>query len=218
MSSAPILYSFRRCPYAIRARLAIQASGVEVQLREIILRDKAPEFLTSSPKGTVPVIVIGNQVIEESIDIMHWTLSQSDPTGWLNMPNEGYKWISRNDGPFKAALDHTKYSTEYTSRDAHFERDKATNFLHDLNIQIGNRPWMFGRNCTLADVAILPFVRQFANIDNDWFNAQGWQNLYHWLTAFLRSDRFNSAMTKYDKWISGDPVVPFPSKPELFSI
>lgn len=212
-----ILYSFRRCPYAMRARLAIQSSEVEVQLREIVLQDKAPEFLTSSSKGTVPVIVTNNEVIEQSLDIMLWALEQADPEGWLKMPDAGYDWVSRNDGPFKAALDHTKYSARFTDLDASLERDKAADFLHDLNKQIAKNPWMFGKRCSLADMAILPFVRQFSNIDSDWFNAQSWKSLNHWLNKFLDSNKFHSVMTKYKKWSPKDPIVLFPNDPKLFS-
>lgn len=212
MSSVPnILYSFRRCPYAMRARLAIQSSGIEVQLREIVLCDKPTEFLASSPKGTVPVIVTHNEVVDESLDIMIWALEQSDPEGWLKMPDAGYDWIYRNDGQFKAALDHTKYSVRHPNLDIHLEREKAANFLHDLNNIMSKSAWMFGENCSLADIAILPFVRQFSNIDRVWFNAQSWRHLNHWLTTFLNSNRFKSIMTRYDKWVVESPVILFPS-------
>ena len=196
----------------MRARLAIQSSGVKVQLREIVLSDKAPEFLKSSPKGKIPVLVARNKVIEESLDIMHWALDQADPEGWMEMPDTGYDWISYNDGPFKAALDHTKYFVRYPNLNFHSEREEAGKFLHNLNAKISNSSWMFGRNCSLADMAILPFVRQFSNIDKDWFASQGWQNLYRWLTAFLNSNRFNSTMAKYEKWLPADPIISFPGK------
>ena len=212
-----ILYSFRRCPYAMRARLAIQSSGVKVQLREIVLRDKAPEFLASSPKGTVPVIIADNKLIEESLDIMRWALQKADPEGWLKMPNVGYEWVARNDGPFKAALDHTKYSACFPGQNLYLERQKAEGFLLDLNFQIASNPWIFGKNCSFADIAILPFVRQFYNIDKEWFHSQDWKNLRRWLTTFLDSDRFNSNMKKYEKWAFGDPILLFPPEQKLFS-
>ena len=198
----------------MRARLAIQSSGIKVQLREIVLREKVSEFLAWSPKGTVPVLICDNKVIEESLDVMQWALSQEDPEGWLKMPDAGYDWISRNDGPFKAALDRTKYSKQYPNLDANLEREKAAKFLTDLNTQIGNSPWIFGTNCSLTDMAILPFVRQFSKIDSDWFNAQGWQNLRRWLNEFLTSDRLNLIMDKYDQWVPGSPIVPFPKEPK----
>ena len=197
----------------MRARLAIQSSEIKVQIREISLGDKALEFLETSPKGTVPVVVTQNNVIEESFDIMRWALDQSDPEGWLNMPDAGYDWISRNDGPFKTALDHTKYSVRYPSLDIYLERERATEFIHDLDTQLANSAWMFGNNCSLADISILPFVRQFSNINNGWFASQGWQNVDRWLNIFVTSNRFNSIMTKYDNWAPDDPILLFPNKP-----
>jgi len=118
----PILYSFRRCPYAMRARLAVSSAGIPCELREIVLRDKAPEFLAASPKGTVPVLVEGDRVIEESFDVMLWALRQNDPDGWLDMPDAGFELIARMDGPFKTALDRYKYATRYDGADPQAER------------------------------------------------------------------------------------------------
>ncbi|MDT2071672.1 MAG: glutathione S-transferase [Planktomarina sp.] len=209
--SPPVLYSFRRCPYAMRARLAILASGLTVELREIVLREKAPEFLASSPKGTVPVLVTSSAVIEESFDVMLWALEQSDPEGWLAMPEVGYEWVARCDGPFKTALDHTKYAVRYPDLDPKQERGRAAEFLVDLNLQIASSDWLFGAKCTLADIAIAPFVRQFTNSDRSWFDAQPWPNLQRWLSGSLASDHFARIMTKYPKWQAGDRPVLFPN-------
>ena len=195
----------------MRARLAILASGLTVELREIVLREKAPEFLASSPKGTVPVLVTPSAVIEESLEVMLWALDRSDPERWLVMPEAGYEWIARCDGPFKTALDHTKYAVRYPDLDPKQERGRAAEFLLDLNSQIANSGWIFGATCTLADMAIVPFIRQFANSDRSWFDAQPWQNLQRWLSRFLASDRFVSIMTKYPKWQAGDRPVFFPN-------
>ena len=209
----PILYSFRRCPYAMRARLAVAASGIKVELREILLRDKAPEFLASSPKGTVPVLVTHSKVVEESFELMQWALAQSDPEQWLDMPATGYDWIARCDGPFKQALDHTKYSVRYPDLDPVQERAEASEFLRDLDIQIARSDWMFGPDCKMADMALLPFIRQFANIDKAWFDQQPWPNLQRWLTQFVASERFTSIMMKYDKWTAGAIALTFPNQP-----
>lgn len=195
----------------MRARLAILASGLTVELREIVLREKAPEFLASSPKGTVPVLVTPSAVIEESLEVMLWALDRSDPESWLVMPEAGYEWIARCDGPFKTALDHTKYAVRYPDLDPKQERGRAAEFLLDLNSQIANSGWIFGATCTLADMAIVPFIRQFANSDRSWFDAQPWPNLQRWLSRFLASDRFVSIMTKYPKWQAGDHPVIFPN-------
>lgn len=205
----PILYSFRRCPYAMRARLALQVSGIEVELREVVLRDKPQAFLDVSPSATVPCLVTQTEVIDESLDVMLWALKQNDPDGWLTMPDEGHAWIERADGPFKQALDRTKYETRYPGTDPNAERDKASVFLSDLNDQIYS--WMFGRE-SLADNAILPFVRQFAFIDKEWFDAQPWPNLQAWLARFLASPRFETMMVKYAQWQEGDAPVLFPAK------
>ena len=196
----------------MRARLAILASGLKVELREIVLREKAPEFLASSPKGTVPVLVTPSAVIEESLEVMLWALDRSDPESWLVMPEAGLEWIARCDGPFKTALDHTKYAVRYPDLDPKQERGRAAEFLLDLNSQIANSDWIFGATCTLADMAIVPFIRQFANSDRSWFDAQPWPDLQRWLSRFLASNHFAGIMTKYPKWQAGDRPVIFPNR------
>jgi len=205
----PILYSFRRCPYAMRARLAIQSAGIACELREIVLRDKAPEFLEASPKGTVPVVV-ADTVIDESHDVMLWALGQNDPENWLKMPDLGFELLDTVIGPFKTALDRYKYQNRHGS-DIEEEREKASLFLTTLEDQLDGQSYLFGDTPTLADMGILPFVRQFANTDRDWFNAQPWPSVIRWLDAFLISDRFTAIMGKYPKWHSGDPVTVFPA-------
>lgn len=203
----PVLYSFRRCPYAMRARLAVLSSGVEVELREILLRDKPQAFLAASPSATVPSLVTEAGVVDESLEVMIWALEQNDPEGWLEMPDKGFDWIARSDGPFKQALDRTKYSNRYPGVDPEAERDAAAAFLGELNARIGE--WIFKRP-SLADFAILPFVRQFAFIDKSWFDAQPWPALQGWLERFLVSDRFERIMHKYPQWRECDPPVSFP--------
>ncbi|OCW56233.1 glutathione S-transferase [Hoeflea olei] len=203
----PLLYSFRRCPYAIRARLAIASAGIPVELREVVLRNKPEAFLATSPSGTVPCLAVDATAIDESLDIMLWALRQHDPEGWLAMPGEGFDWIARNDGPFKAALDRTKYADRYPGCDPDEERRRAGEFLTALDGQIED--WIFGRP-TLADYAILPFVRQFALIDKAWFDAQDWPDLQAWLARFLASDRFERVMEKYAPWQPGARPVHFP--------
>lgn len=204
----PILYSFRRCPYAMRARLAIQSAGIDVEIREIVLKDKAPEFLAASPKGTVPVVVDGPTVIEQSLDIMHWALGQRDPDGWLDMPPEGETLIATNDGPFKDALDRTKYATRYPDADGEAERAKAMAVLDTYEARLN--PWLFGDAPRLADFALLPFVRQFAFIDRARFDDEAGPKVKAWLDGFLTSDRFGAVMPKLAKWEAGDPVTLFP--------
>ncbi|MFA8441840.1 glutathione S-transferase [Yoonia sp.] len=206
----PILWTFRRCPYAMRARLAIQSSGQQVALREILLKDKPAPFLAASPKGTVPVVQDGDTVIEESRDVMLWALGRNDPEGWLDMPPEGSALIDTCDGPFKTALDHTKYAVRFPDKDEATERAKAMVFLEGLNDRLAQSAFLMGPKRTLADMAILPFVRQFANTDRAWFDAQGLAPLTQWLDDFLASQRFRSVMSKYPPWQNGQDQVLFP--------
>lgn len=202
----PVLYSFRRCPYAIRARLAILSAGLEVELREVVLRDKPAAFLDASPSGTVPCLVNAGEVIDESLDVMIWALNQHDPEGWLSMPQAGYELIAEIDGPFKHALDRTKYADRYPGTNPKEQRAMAASFLSNLDATIDQ--WIFEAP-SLADFAILPFVRQFAFIDKGWFDAQAWPSLQAWLERFLASERFAQIMEKYPQWHEGDKPILF---------
>ncbi|MCX7558081.1 glutathione S-transferase [Sulfitobacter sp. F26204] len=209
----PVFYSFRRCPYAMRARLALASSGVQVELREILLRDKPQAFLDTSPSGTVPCLSVQpgvdaqSHVIDESLDIMLWALDRADPQEWLDMPQDGHALINRVDGEFKTALDRTKYATRYPDEDPQEHRAIAAGILNELNQQIDG--YIYGKP-TLADFATLPFVRQFAFIDKPWFDAQPWPKLQAWLAAFLDSAAFAQIMSKYPPWQSGDAPFYFP--------
>lgn len=209
MVQNPILWSFRRCPYAMRARLGLLAAGVTVELREIVLRAKPEAFLQTSPTATVPALRDGEHVLDESLDIMVWALRQNDPLGLLDMPQEGWDLIEANDGPYKAALDHTKYATRYPDLDPKAERVIASGYLIVLDQQLQGHPWLFGDQPKLADLAILPFVRQFANIDRTWFGAQDWPNLAAWLNRFTSGDTFEKIMPKFPPWNDGDAPVFF---------
>ncbi|MFY0659827.1 MAG: glutathione S-transferase [Shimia sp.] len=209
MTELPVLYSFRRCPYAMRARLAVAVSGAAVELREILLRDKAPAFLEASPSGTVPCLKAEGHVIDESLDVMIWALQQNDPEGWLDMPELGHELIGEADGPFKAALDHTKYHSRYPELDPEESRANAMSFLSKLAQQIGDKPWLFGDTPSLADMAILPFVRQFAFINKPRFDADAGANLSRWLEGFIASERFAAIMPKLPMWREGDEPLRF---------
>ena len=199
MTQYPILWSFRRCPYAIRARLAIASSRQSVVLREILLRNKPAAFLTTSAKGTVPVLDLNGTVIAESIKVMHWALQKSDPAKWLSMPSEGHDLIAKADGPFKSALDLYKYYIRYPDGTRSTAQQSGAKFLLQLNKMLVGKDWLFGRQ-SLADMAILPFVRQFANADITWFNMQDWPDLLRWLNAFTKSGTFANVMTRYPSW------------------
>ncbi|WP_103222270.1 glutathione S-transferase [Roseibium marinum] len=217
MSERPTLYSFRRCPYAMRARLAISVSGQTVELREIVLREKAPEFLNTSPSATVPCLKHGDTVLDESLDIMLWALESSDPEHWL-LPEDGdktgmFSLIEECDGSFKHHLDRYKYDTRHPDADREEERSGASVFLRCLDDRLTAGPWLFGARPALADFAILPFVRQFANTDRDWFDGENWPELKTWLGAFETSGRFLAIMQKWPKWRAGDEPLLFPAAP-----
>ena len=194
----------------MRARLALTSAAQTVELREIILRDKPAEMLAASPKGTVPVLC-ADEVIAESRDIMLWALRRNDPEGLLNdHTEEGAALIDACDGPFKTALDLTKYAVRHPETDPDVSRAKAATFIAKLDDQLNGKPWLFGDKPVMADLAILPFVRQFAHTDLAWWDAQPYPHAQRWLAAFKASDRFASIMTKYTPWKAGDDVILFP--------
>ncbi len=208
-TSAPVLYSFRRCPYAMRARLAVQAAGVAVELREITLKAKPAELLQASPKGTVPVLALPNgAVIEQSLDIMHWALQQQDPPGWLPAGtatlDEALACIALNDGPFKQALDRYKYPARFALADGLDHRTQGAATLQQWEERLIAQPFLQGRHWGFLDAAIAPFVRQFAHTDQAWFAAQPWPQLQRWLAGFEASPTFAAVMEKVPAWKAGD--------------
>lgn len=219
----PVLYSFRRCPYAMRARLAIQVSGQGCALREVVLRHKPAELLRISPKGTVPVLQrVDGQVIDQSLDIMRWALALHDPQHWL-APTHGHlagmlALIGVNDGAFKFHLDRYKYPQRYAAPDspepsgsANVHRDAGGDLLMHLEQRLVGTPHLFGDTPALADMAIAPFVRQFAHVDPEWFEAQPWPRLRGWLSAWEASPLLAAVMHKYPPWETGAEAVRFPA-------
>lgn len=210
----PILYSFRRCPYAMRARLALAVTQTHVELREVVLREKPTEMLVASPKGTVPVLVLEDgTVFEESRDIMQWALENEDREGWLDFTEKQLSQmnmlVDESDGPFKAALDAYKYARRDDTIDTTKERAIGADFMKKLDAMLGGQAYLFGDRFSFADGAILPFVRQFAHVDKDWFWSQDWPNTIRWLEVFLASERFKGIMSKYPQWKTGDEGVAF---------
>lgn len=199
----PILYSFRRCPYAMRARMALHISGIAIEHREVLLRDKPQAMLAASPKGTVPVLVLANgqvQVVDESLEIMEWALGQSDPDGWLDRRDDAL--IQQNDGPFKHHLDHYKYHTRYAC-DPVEHRAACSAILGQLETRLGSEAaWLGGQRMGFTDVAIMPFIRQFANADRAWFDAQTLPRLQAWLNTMIGSDMFIAIMAKHALWVA----------------
>lgn len=204
---SPIFYSFRRCPYAIRARLAIACSGLTVELREILLRDKPLAMLDISPKATVPVLqMLDGTVLDESLDIMLWALKQGDNKYWLG---EKYRTvtdslINHNDGKFKYFLDRYKYADRYPEFPSFYYRQQAEEFLAELEQRLTQSAYLCTEHPTLADMAIFPFIRQFSMVDQQWFDSSPYRALQTWLQQWLKSPLFLSVMYKYQPWHPGD--------------
>jgi glutathione S-transferase len=197
----PILYSFRRCPYAMRARLALAVSGTRYELREVKLRAKPTTMLEASPKGTVPVLVLPDgQVIDESLDIMRWALTSYDPEGWLERDDAAL--IAANDGPFKHDLDGYKYPERHAV-DPLAHRQRGLTFLREIEARLSAGDQLGGSARGLTDAAIMPFVRQFAAVNQEWFDTQSLPHLRTWLNGHLTSDLFDAIMLRAAIWSPG---------------
>ncbi len=201
----PILYSFRRCPYAMRARLALAYSGIDYEHREILLKNRPDELYALSPKGTVPVLQLNDKtVIDESIDVMKWALAQSDPEHWytenIKVQNS---LIDQNDGDYKKWLDKYKYHVRF--KDGSYEEYQYAvgEILKTYESILSKSPYLCGDKVTLADMALFPFIRQGAYVDLNWFNAQ-FPKLSTWLKIFNESELFETIMKKYTVWKSGE--------------
>lgn len=211
-AALPVLYTFRRCPYAMRARLALAVSNQAFEPREVVLRSKPAALLAASPKGTVPVLVLADgQIIDQSLDVMLWALQRQDPTGWLAPTGCSFEamasLIAENDGPFKHALDRYKYPTRYLAESdiddpafARVHRTLCAAWVQELESMLGNG-WLFGERASLADMALLPFVRQFAHTDAQWFAEQAWPRLQAWLAGFEASAIYAKVMEKRLPWV-----------------
>lgn len=203
----PVFYSFRRCPYAIRARLALSHCQQQVALREIVLKDKPAQMLQASPKGTVPVLILPSaEVIDESLDIMFWAM-KNNPAGW-KLQNKPL--IIENDQEFKPWLDKYKYADRYPEFEPFYYREKASEFLHTLDQQLARQDFLAGVAFGFEDAAIAPFIRQCAFVDKNWFDQMPWPNLQRWLTDFLNSTLFNGVMQKHPRWQPDQIVTNFP--------
>lgn len=195
----PILYSYRRCPYAMRARMALWAAQIQVEVREISLREKPAHLLQISPKGTVPVLQLPDgTVLEQSLDIMQWALMQNDPQGWLNADRDAVQHlIAINDGDFKKALDRYKYPERYPEHSPAFYREQGEQFLQVLETALQQHRFLVSDTASMADVAIFPFIRQFAAVDAEWFAASAYPGLRIWLESWLDSPLFAEIMQKF---------------------
>jgi glutathione S-transferase len=199
----PILYSYRRCPYAMRARMALQYSGIELEHREIELKNKPQSMLLASPKGTVPILCVDGKVIDQSLDIMHWAIAQSDPDKWGDIDESiGQIWIDKNDGPFKKLLDQYKYPNRYPE----FIQDEVLAAVEELMLKpmetaLQLSQYLLGSKMTWVDVAIFPFIRQFSMVNPQRFEQLSYPSIKRWLNQHLDSSLFKSVMQKYPSWI-----------------
>ncbi|WP_026940772.1 glutathione S-transferase [Hellea balneolensis] len=204
-----ILWSFRRCPYAMRGRMGLKVSGIDYEHREIILRDKPKTMLDASPKGTVPVFIKDDgNVIEESLDLLHWALSRNDPLGWLDCDLEAANTlIMANDTDFKHHLDRYKYASRYSEDAKRGDTDLSHRLEAEKHIQtlenfLESGPYLLGEKQTIADIAIFPFMRQFSNVEPDWWNSGPYPKTLKWLSQHVESELFKSIMIKYPLWTS----------------
>ncbi|MFI8644397.1 glutathione S-transferase [Pseudomonas iridis] len=191
------LYSFRRCPYAMRSRMALRYCGVPVEIVEVSLKAKPAEMLAISPKGTVPVLDADGRVIDESLEIMRWALAQNDPQDWLLSGDARVAGlIEANDQVFKVHLNRYKYAERYPEQPMEVYRAEGEMFLRRLEELLEGRDYLLTDHPSLADVALLPFVRQFAHVDREWFAQTPYVRLQAWLQRFLESELFTSIMKK----------------------
>lgn len=199
----PILYSYRRCPYAMRARMALKYASIELELREIALREKPKSMLLASPKGTVPVLCLDGQVIDQSLDIMHWALQKSDPDGWKNVDEKtANNWIENNDGLFKTLLDQYKYPNRYPELNPEEVLNTAIEFmLKPMESNLQQTEYLIGNQISWVDVAIFPFIRQFAGVNPQKFEDLALPATRKWLSHHVESQLFNAVMEKHPTWV-----------------
>lgn len=207
----PVLYTFRRCPYAIRARMALAYANIDYEVREVVLRDKPPSMLALSPKGTVPVLQLRGLMLDESIDIFNWALDQHDPQGWRDYDQptleEMAALVEHCENDFKPKLDRYKYADRHPQRSQLDYRRECEPFLQTLEQCLLDHFYLFGTRLSYADVALFPFIRQFAHVDKAWFDSAAYPGLQRWLQDLLGSELFLSVMTKHPQWREGDAVV-----------
>ena len=213
MQARPILYSFRRCPYAIRSRMALAAANCVVELREVVLKDKPADLTAASPKATVPVLVLPDgQILEESLDIIDWALDHNDPLNWATKDAGAAKWIQRCDGELKTWLDRYKYADRCPEASAEHYRQQAEQTLRHMENTFEAHRWLGGSRANIADVAVFPFVRQFAAVEPHWWAQAPYPNVRVWLAFWLDSALFASVMKKYPRWEPKQPITLFPAQ------
>ena len=199
----PILYSYRRCPYAMRARMALKYAGVDVEHREIELRNKPQSMLQASSKGTVPVLCIGDFVLDQSVDIMLWAIERSDPDDWGDVDDASTQdWINKNDGRFKTLLDQYKYPNRFPELNQEEVLHEALELmLLPLERSLQSSQYLLGNKMSWVDIAIFPFIRQFSMVDTKRFEKLPIPATQRWLDKHLKSELFNEVMQKHPVWL-----------------
>jgi len=194
----------------MRARMALLLNNVTVELREVVLKDKPPQLLACSPKGTVPVLAISSEfIIEESREIIDWAIQQADQPAFDLACQEQRELVDLNDNEFKTNLDHYKYFDRFPQHPQTYYRQQAELFVALLEQRLIHNPFLFGQQISYADIAIFPFIRQFSNVENNWFADSPYHQLKLWLARLINSDSFSNVMVKFEQWQDNDPVVLF---------
>ena len=199
----------------MRARLGVLFSGLQVELREVTLKNKPAQMLAISPKGTVPVLrLVDGAVIEESRDIMVWALEQQDPQGLLDATilDQANALIEQNDNEFKYWLDRYKYADRHVEMTQTEYRQRGEAFLQVLEALLERSSYLLGDDPSIADIGVMPFVRQFAHVDRDVFSQLPYPNLQRWLQHWLEHPLFLQTMIKLPVWRESDDMVVFPSR------
>ncbi|GGP60546.1 glutathione S-transferase [Shewanella saliphila] len=209
----PVLYSLRNCPYAMRARLAIYASGQQVHIRDLVLSNKPAELLTVSPKATVPVLVIKanaasshDHVIDESLAIMQWAFSQTDPNDYLHSQSASVlpqmlAIITQFDTEFKGLLEQYRCAKRYHEPSLTQHRQACEQYLGDLERRLTQHHYLMSNNPSLVDLALMPFIRQFARVERQWYLQAPYPKLRQWLNHYLQSKMFTKVMAQYPLWL-----------------
>ncbi len=213
----PVLYTFRRCPYCMRAHMALKKAGIKVELREVKLSAMPDELLAVSPDKTVPVLVLEDGTsIDESWQIVQWALAQNDPDNWLGKSQQGDNsallldaeiLIESNDYSFKLDLDHYKYADRYPEHDQTYYRQACEEFIEDLEEMLKQKPYLIADHLSLADIGVFPFIRQFSLVDIDWFQQAPYPNVQSWLQNLINSALFQNVFQKHDLWKKGDTTI-----------
>jgi len=211
-----ILYSFRRCPYCMRAHMALKYAGIKAELREVDLKALPDALLNISSSNTVPVLLVHEQpdaatVLDESWDIVKWSLQQNDPDNWLGKDGQHLLdaeiLVETNDFSFKTDLDHYKYADRHPEHPVEYYRELCEEFIQELEDKLVDNRYLLADSVSLADIAVFPFVRQFSLVDKSWFEQPSYRRVQRWLAALTSTGLFENVFQKFDNWKAGDDVI-----------